>query len=389
MEKEGMSSVDVVVSESGWPSGRGGLVTTPQFAQAYNQHFVKKFMAMQSTPKRPNHYLYLQKMSSSLTILVLSTVALLLHYHVGITEADIGVNYVSEGFNRPPPATVVQLLKSNGIGKVRLFDPNVDMLNALAGSGIDVTLGIPNQDIRTIASSYREAMKWFNTHVLAHTNCWRYLAEYVLPAMQNIQAIKELYQLNGLRVTTVVGANSLGSFDPPSSGAFYGEARPHIVGILKFLSNTSSPLLVNVYPYFVYASDPAKVRLEYALGTATVPLVQDGNLGYKTMLDAMVDAYYWAMEKEGVSSVDVVVSESGWPSGGGGLVTTPLFAQACNQHFVKKFMAMQSTPKRPDHYLEGFIFEMFNDDQKSPGVDQHWGLFKPDGTPVYPVFTEG
>ncbi|KAI3443243.1 uncharacterized protein J3R85_000168 [Psidium guajava] len=341
-------------------------------------------------------------MSSSLTVLVLSTVALLLHYHVGITEADIGVNYVREGTYLPPPAMVVQLLKNNGIGKVRLLEPDLDVLDALADSGIDVTLGIPIQDIETIATSYREAMKWFNTYVLAHTNDinFQYItvgdmvvpgnwAKYVLPAMQNIQAVKELYQLSGLRVTTVVGTGILGSFDLPSSGAFSGEARTHIIGILQFLANTSSPLLVNVYPYFVYASDPTKVRLEYALGTSTIPLVQDGQLGYKTMLDAMVDAFYWAMEKENVSYVDVVVSESGWPSGGGGLVTTPQFAQAYNQHFVNKFMAMQSTPKRPDHYLEGFIFEMFNDDQKSPGIDQHWGLFNPDGTPVYPVFTEG
>ncbi|XP_030531364.2 probable glucan endo-1,3-beta-glucosidase BG4 [Rhodamnia argentea] len=205
--------------------------------------------------------------------------------------------------------------------------------------------------------------------------------------MQNIQTIKDSYGLTGLRVSTVVATNTLGSLDPPSSGAFADEARDDMVGIINFLSNTSSPLLVNVYPYFVYASDPTNVRLDYALLTETNPMVQDGNLSYSNMLDAIVDAFYWAMEKEGVSHVDAVVSESGWPSAGNGLITTPLFAQAYNQHFVKKFLAMQSTPKRPDHYLEGFIFEMFNQDQKPPGVDQNWGLFYPDGTPVYTVFS--
>ncbi|KAI6683632.1 hypothetical protein NL676_029545 [Syzygium grande] len=95
----------------------------------------------------------------------------------------------------------------------------------------------------------------------------------------------------------------------------------------------------------------------------------------------------WAMEKEGVSNVDVVVSESGWPSVGNGGFTTPQLARTYNQNFVKKFLAKQATPKRPDHYLEGFIFAMFNEDQSLRAWSKIGAYSIPDGTPVYPVFS--
>ncbi|KAF7848490.1 hypothetical protein BT93_L1900 [Corymbia citriodora subsp. variegata] len=341
-------------------------------------------------------------MSSTSTILVL-LIAALLHCHIGITKAqlDIGVNYGMDGDDLPSPATVVQLFKNYSIGKMRLLEPNNDVLEALEDSNIDVTIGIKNEDLPSIASSPQAAGVWFNEHVQPFIPLMNFqyitagnevvpgdLAKHVLPAMQNIQNVINSYNYTGLRVTTAVEIAALEGFDPPSKGASAQNARADMVGIINFLSNTSSPLLVNVYPYFKFASDPDHVRLDYAQFTATSPIVQDGNFSYYNMLDAIVDAFYWAMEKEGVSSVDAVVSESGWPSAGDGLWTTPLLAQTYNQNFLKKFIARQATPKRPDHYLEGFIYGMFNENKKPAGVDQHWGLFNSDGTPVYPVFTK-
>ncbi|KAI6683622.1 hypothetical protein NL676_029535 [Syzygium grande] len=93
------------------------------------------------------------------------------------------------------------------------------------------------------------------------------------------------------------------------------------------------------------------------------------------------------MEKEGVSNVDVVVSKSGWPSAGNGNFTTLQLAQIYNENFEKKLLAKQATPKRPRHYLEGFIFSKFNEDQKPRGVDQNWGICYSDGEPVYSIFS--
>ncbi|RXI06152.1 hypothetical protein DVH24_018194 [Malus domestica] len=48
-------------------------------------------------------------------------------------------------------------------------------------------------------------------------------------------------------------------------------------GILAFLSAKGSPLVINVYPYFAYASDPTNLLLESAQFTETIPVVQDGS----------------------------------------------------------------------------------------------------------------
>ncbi|KAK9282817.1 hypothetical protein L1049_011039 [Liquidambar formosana] len=129
-------------------------------------------------------------------------------------------------------------------------------------------------------------------------------------------------------------------------------------------------------PYFAYASDLVNVRLDYAQFTATGPMVQDGSLSYSNLFDAIVDAFHWAMEKEGIANVNVAVSESGWPSAGNGNLTTPELAQTCNKNFMAHVMSNR-TPKRPKEYIEGFIFSMFNENLKPPGVEQNWGLFEP------------
>ncbi|KAL6274404.1 hypothetical protein ACE6H2_025096 [Prunus campanulata] len=92
------------------------------------------------------------------------------------------------------------------------------------------------------------------------------------------------------------------------------------------------------------------------------------------------------MEKVGGANVDVVVSESGWPSDGNGNFTTPELAGTYNRNFLEHITSKAGTPKRPGAYIEGYIFAMFNENQKPEGVEQHFGLFHPNMQPVYPVF---
>ena len=56
--------------------------------------------------------------------------------------------------------------------------------------------------------------------------------------------------------------------------------------------------MINVYPYFAYAADPANVQLDYAIFTALGPVVRDGGLSYQNTFDATIDAFCWVMERE-------------------------------------------------------------------------------------------
>lgn len=103
-----------------------------------------------------------------------------------------------------------------------------------------------------------------------------------------------------------------------------------------------------MYPYFGYAADPTNIRLDYVQFTALGPVVRDGDLSYWNLLDAMVDAYYAAMEREDFPIVGMEISESRWPSSGNRNFTTPQLALTYNQNFMKKIKAGTGTPKRPD-----------------------------------------
>ncbi|GKB70700.1 putative glucan endo-1,3-beta-glucosidase GVI [Tanacetum coccineum] len=97
----------------------------------------------------------------------------------------------------------------------------------------------------------------------------------------------------------------------------------------------------------------------------------------------MVDSVYSAAEKVGAGGLNIVVAESGWPSNGNGEYTTPSLAQTYNQNLVRH--AGSGTPKNPGKSVETYVFALFNENQKTPGVEQNFGLFYPDMSEVYHI----
>ncbi|KAJ0979064.1 hypothetical protein J5N97_014538 [Dioscorea zingiberensis] len=301
------------------------------------------------------------------------------------------------GDNLPTPAQVVALYKSKNIGKLRLYNPDSGALQALQGSGIQVVLGTLNQDLQQLASTPSYATNWVATNVVPYAQSVNFsyinagnevipgtLANYVYPAMQNLDSALQAANLD-IPVTTSVSTEVLGVSYPPSQGAFSQTAGPIMAPIVSYLGKKQTPLLVNVYPYFAYSSDPENVKLDYALFTAQGVVVQDGSLGYNNLFDAIVDSTYSALEKAGQSNVEVVVSETGWPSSGGGNGATIENAKTYNNNVLTHVEGGTGTPKRPGKEIETYLFAMFNENQKPAGTEQNLGLFHPDMTEVYPV----
>ena len=127
------------------------------------------------------------------------------------------------------------------------------------------------------------------------------------------------------------------------------------------------------------------MRLDYSLFTANGVVVHDGALGYSNLFDAILDATYSALEKVGGSNVDIVVSETGWPSGGNGVGATLENAKTYNNNVVAHVEKHAGTPKRPGKAIETYLFAMFNENQKPEGTEQNFGLYQPDMTEVYHV----
>ncbi|KAG2618404.1 putative glucan endo-1,3-beta-glucosidase GVI [Panicum virgatum] len=313
-------------------------------------------------------------------------------------EGAIGVNYGMVANNLPAPEQVISMYKARNISYVRLFHPDTSVLNALRGSGIGVVLGTLNEDLQRLASDPSYAASWVATNVqpFAGSVQFRYInagnevvpgdaAAHVLPAMQNLESALRSAGVGGVAVTTAVATAVLGASYPPSQGAFSEAAAPVMAPIVSYLSSRNAPLLVNVYPYFAYSSSGGEVALGYALlsaGSGAAASVADGGVVYTNMFDAIVDAAHAAVEKAGVQGLELVVSETGWPSGGGEGASVEN-AAAYNNNVVRHVGG--GTPRRPGKAVETYLFAMFNENGKPEGVEQHFGLFQPDMSEVYHV----
>ncbi|KAL1457012.1 hypothetical protein WDU94_001690 [Cyamophila willieti] len=314
---------------------------------------------------------------------------------LSFADAQIGVCYGRLGNNLPPPKDVVALYKENKFTRMRIYDPNPEVLQALGGSNIELLLDLPCVDLEKVASSPAEATKWVKTNIESHKDVkFRYIAignevkptdafaKSLVPAMENIQKALDACGLGKqVKVTTSIETGALGASYPPSQGAFSpAYLKAYLEDAIKFLVKNGSPLLVNVYPYFSYSLNKNVIKLDYALFTAKGVVVQDGPLGYENLFDAILDALYSALEKCGGKDVEIVVSETGWPSEGG-TETTLENEKTYYTNLVAHIK--KGTPKKPGKPIETYIFAMFNENQKSPEYEKFWGLFLPNKKPKF------
>lgn len=312
--------------------------------------------------------------------------------------AQIGVCYGRNGRSLPSPSQVVALYNQNNIRRMRIYDPHQPTLQALAGSNIELMLGVPNTDLQSIAANQANANAWVQTNVLNHPNVqFRYIAvgnevsplrgdtsQYVgilLVAMSNIyNAIQSAGFGNRLIVSTAVDTGLLGTSYPPADGAFRPDVTSFINPIIQFLVNTRQPLLVNLYPYFSYTGAGGSIDLGYALFTSD-GIVVPGGTRYQNLFYAILDAMYSAVGRSGGSSLRIVVSESGWPSGGASAATLDN-ARTYNQNLVQRVRS--GTPLRPGA-IETFVFSMFDEDLRTPAIEMNFGLFRANAQAKYPM----
>ncbi|XP_019055233.1 PREDICTED: glucan endo-1,3-beta-glucosidase, acidic-like [Nelumbo nucifera] len=304
-----------------------------------------------------------------------------------------------KGDNLPPRAEVVDLFRTNNLQRMRLYDPDKQALEALRGSGIEVMLGIPNEELEHLAeqdSAY--ASNWVQQNVLQYSADvkFKYIAvgneacpttndlkldfcPHILGAMQNIYMEVERAGLQDqIKVSTAVYSAVLSDTYPPSNSVFNPSVLSFMQQIVGFLVQKRAPLLANVYPFFAKLYDQ-NITPEFALFTSP----SADQYGYQNLFDAMVDGFYYALEKVDASSLDVVVSESGWPDAPDSIATTEN-AQTYYSNLIQHVNSGSGTPKKPGKPIETYLFAMFDENLKGGDPrEKHFGLFFPNKQPKY------
>ncbi|KAI3526307.1 hypothetical protein L1887_05555 [Cichorium endivia] len=321
---------------------------------------------------------------------------------------SIGVNWGTTASHPLPPSKVVELLKLNKITKVKLFDSNPQVLEALSGSNIDVTVGIPNSMLRSLNSSVKAAESW------VHDNLTRYLSgrtriEYVAvgddPFLQiygsqfypfvvgaAISIEAALIRAKLANKVKIVIPCSFDAFQTesnlPSKGHFRTEINKTMTAVLNFLTKTRSPFFVTISPFLTHYQN-RNISLDFALFKETArPHNDTHNRSYKNSLDLNYDTLITALTVAGFPEVDIVISQIGWPTDGAPNATVSN-AKTFTKGLLDHISSKKGTPLRPKAMpLEIYLYTLVDEDQRNTTLgnfERHWGLFTFDGQAKYEV----
>ncbi|CAK9165495.1 unnamed protein product [Ilex paraguariensis] len=318
----------------------------------------------------------------------------------------IGVNYGRVADDLPPPSQAVQLLKANGINRVKLYDADPAVLTALSGSGISVTVALPNENLSAAAADQSFTDNWVQSNIVPYHPQTiieaiavgnevfvdpKNTSPFLVPAMNNVyNSLLKFNVKSSIKISSPIALSALQTSYPSSAGSFKSDLiEPVIKPMLNFLRQTGSPLMVNAYPFFAYEANTDTISLDYALFRDNNGVTDSNNgLVYKSLFDAQIDAVFAAMNALSYNDIKMVISETGWPSkgdeneNGAGEAN----AAAYNGNLVRRVLTGGGTPLKPNETLNVYLFALFNEDQKSgPTSERNYGLFYPNEQKVYDI----
>lgn len=323
--------------------------------------------------------------------------------------SKIGVCYGRNADDLPTPDKVAELAQLHNIKYLRIYDYNAQVLKAFTNTGIELMIGVPNSDLLSLSQFQSNADTWLKNSILAYypatkityitvgaeaTESPNNVSALVVPAMQNVfTALRKAGLQKRIKVSTTNSLAIMSQSFPPSAGAFNSSFAFFLKPLLEFLADNHSPFMIDVYPYYAYRDSPKKVSLDYALFRQSSEVI-DPNTGliYSNMLDAQIDAVYFALQALRFKTIKVMVTETGWPSKGSSKekAATSDNAQVYNTNLIRHVINDTGTPARPGEDLDVYIFSLFNENRK-PGMEseRNWGLFYPDQTSVYSLDLTG
>ncbi|XWS73592.1 hypothetical protein CRYUN_Cryun02cG0142100 [Craigia yunnanensis] len=197
-----------------------------------------------------------------------------------------------------------------------LYDPNQETLQALRGTNIELILGVPNGDLQSLATA-STANDWVQNNIGAFS-----------PAVE----FRYIAVGNEIKPTDAATQYVL----PAVNNIYNALVSAKLDGQIKDSTSADTTLLGNSYP-------PSA-------------------------------GSFSAKNAEG-ANMEIVVSETGWPSAGEAAATVDN-ASTYYRNLIN--YVNDGTPKKPGKPIETYLFTMFDENQKGPyETERHFGLFYP------------
>ncbi|KAF8715694.1 hypothetical protein HU200_026636 [Digitaria exilis] len=301
--------------------------------------------------------------------------------------AAVGVNWGTMMSHPIHPSAVVEMLRANGVDRVKLFDADPWTVAALARSGVQAMLAAPNDQLESLARDPRRAREWVRHNVTANLNAGvdvRYVAVGNEPFLKS-------YNGSFINITFPALKNMQRALDEAGFGQRIKVVVPLNADIYSspFLHVNDAPFVVNIYPFLSLYQNP-NFPLNFSFFDGDTKPVYDQGMVYANVFDANFDTLVWSLRKAGVPDMRIIVGEVGWPTDGDRNANVK-YAQRFYTGFLKKMAKNVGTPLRPGH-MEVYLFALIDENQKSvlPGrFERHWGLFTYDGKPKFPMALNG
>ncbi|KAG1339039.1 glucan endo-1,3-beta-glucosidase 9 [Cocos nucifera] len=334
----------------------------------------------------------------------------------GAVAMALGVNWGTSSSSHPlPPSTVLPgLLKANNITRVKLSGADPDVMASLSGSGIQVTVGIPNEMLRVLSSSKKAAASWVHDNVTRYfppnsgvgggevrieyiavgdepflSSYGQQFQHFVVGAATNIQlALTAAKLANKVKIIVPCTSDAYQSdMNLPSKGHFRPDLTKTMIELLSFLTKHGSPFVVDINPFLALQQNK-NLSLDYVLFRSKSHAVNDGHNKYKNYFDASIDTLISSLSKVGFGDMDIIVGRIGWPTDGA-VNATPAVAQTFMHGLIDHLKSKAGTPLRPKRPpIETYIFSLLDEDQRgitTGNYERHWGIFTFDGQAKYNV----
>ncbi|MFS7982387.1 putative glucan endo-1,3-beta-D-glucosidase [Helianthus anomalus] len=328
------------------------------------------------------------------------------------SNLGVGVNWGTMTSHQLPPEKVVEMMRANGFKKVKLFEAEKRIMEALIGSEIEVMVGIPNFMLLDLSQDPSYADYWVDANITTYAYPGGVNIKYVavgnepflraynatylqitLPALKNVQnALIRAGYGSKIKVTVPLNADiyeSPESNPVPSAGDFRLDIKDATIEIVEFLYSNDAPFTVNIYPFLSLYGNPY-FPMDFAFFDGSNRPLKDGNYLYTNVFDANYDTLVASLTKAGYPDMKIIVGEIGWPTDGD-IHANVKFAKRFNQGVINHVMGSKGTPVRIGP-LEIYLFSLLDENKKSiaPGsFETHWGIFEYNGNPKYQLDLTG